>query len=218
MFRLPMTFLRNILAASAGLLMAAGGANAHPHVWVTMTSTVIYAADGTVTGVRHAWTFDDMFSTFAVQGLESKQKGVFTRQDLQPLAEVNVTSLKEFDYFSYAKANGKKTAFGDPVDYYLEHKDSLLTLHFTLPMKTPMKAQNLELEVFDPAYFVDFGLAEKDPVLLKGAPAGCKVSVGKPQEMTKELADRLSKIAPNEQIPENTFGAQFANKISVTCP
>jgi ABC-type uncharacterized transport system substrate-binding protein len=213
-----MTLLRNVIAAFAGLLMAAGVAHAHPHVWVTMTSTVIYAADGTVTGVRHAWTFDDMFSTFAVQGLESKQKGVFTREELQPLAEVNVTSLKDFDYFSYAKANGKKTVFGEPVDYYLEHKDALLTLHFTLPIKTPMKAQSLELEVFDPAYFIDFALAEKDSVLLKGAPAACKISVGKPQEMTKELADRLSKIGPNEQIPENTFGAQFANKISVKCP
>ena len=110
-----------------------------------MTSTVIYAPDGTVTGVRHAWTFDDMFSTFAIQGLESKQKGVFTREELQPLAEVNVTSLKEYEYFSYAKANGKKTQFIDPVDYHLELKDSLLTLHFTLPLKTPMKAQSLDL-------------------------------------------------------------------------
>ena len=126
------------------LLIAAGAAQAHPHVWVTMTSTVVYAPDGTVTGVRHAWTFDDMFSTFATQGLESKQKGVFTREELQPLAEVNVTSLKEYEYFSYAKANGKKTQFTDPVDYHLELKDSLLTLHFTLPLKTPMKAQSLD--------------------------------------------------------------------------
>jgi ABC-type uncharacterized transport system substrate-binding protein len=210
--------LRNVLVAAAGLLAAAGSAQAHPHVWITMTSTVIYAADGTVTGVRHAWTFDDMFSTFALQGLESKQKGVFTREELQPLAEVNVTSLKEYDYFSYAKANGTKTPFTDPVDYYLELKSELLTLHFTLPLKEPLKAKSLELEVFDPAYFIDFALAEKDAVTLKGAPAGCKASVGKPQEMSKELAQRLGQIGPNEQIPENTFGAQFANKILVKCP
>jgi ABC-type uncharacterized transport system substrate-binding protein len=206
------------LSAIAGLLVAAGTAQAHPHVWVTMTAVVIYAPDGSVTGVRHAWTFDDMFSTFATQGLESKQKGVFTREELHPLAEVNVTSLKEFDYFSYAKANGKKTLFTDPVDYYLELKDSLLTLHFTLPLKTPVKTQTLEIEVYDPAYFIDFSFAEKDGVLLKGAPAACKGILGKPQEMSKELAERLSKIGPSEQIPENSFGAQFANRISVACP
>jgi ABC-type uncharacterized transport system substrate-binding protein len=211
-------FIQSIFAAAAGLLIAAGAAQAHPHVWITMTSMVLYAPDGTVTGVRHAWTFDDMFSTFATQGLESKQKGVFTREELQPLAEVNVTSLKEYEYFSYAKTNGKKTQFTDPVDYHLEHKDSLLTLHFTLPLKTPMKAQSLEIEVFDPSYFIDFQFAEKDGVLLKGAPAACKGTLGKQQEMGKEMIDRLSKIAPNEQIPENSFGSQFANKIMVKCP
>ena len=211
-------FLRSLLIVFAGLLAAAGAAQAHPHVWITMTSTVLYAPDGTVTGVRHAWTFDDMFSTFAIQGLESKQKGVFTREELQPLAEVNVTSLKEYDYFSYAKANGKKTQFNDPVDYHLELKDSLLTLHFTLPLKAPVKAQSLEIEVYDPGYFIDFQFAEKDGVLLKGAPAACKGVLARPQEMSKDLADRLSKIGPNEQIPENSFGAQFANKIVVKCP
>ena len=210
--------IQSIFAAAAGLLIASGAAQAHPHVWITMTSTVLYAPDGTVTGVRHAWTFDDMFSTFATQGLESKQQGVFTREELQPLAEVNVTSLKEYEYFSYAKANGKKTQFIDPVDYHLELKDSLLTLHFTLPLKAPVKAQSLDVEVFDPAYFIDFAFAEKDAVALKGAPAACKATVGKQQEMGKEMIDRLSKIGPNEQIPENSFGSQFANKIMVKCP
>jgi hypothetical protein len=71
------------LVATFGCL-AAGAAQAHPHVWVTMTEELLYAADGTVTGVRHAWTFDDMFSAFATQGLEQKTKGTFTREELAP--------------------------------------------------------------------------------------------------------------------------------------
>src|SRR5688572_8783123 len=117
-----MRFAPSIVAALAGLMMTGGAASAHPHVWVTVQSEVVYSADGAVTGVRHAWTFDDMYSTFATQGLDSKQKGVFTREELAPLAEVNVTSLKEYDYFNFAKANGKKTPFTDPVDYWLEFK------------------------------------------------------------------------------------------------
>jgi ABC-type uncharacterized transport system substrate-binding protein len=54
------------------LLAAASGAQAHPHVWVTMTEELLYASDGSVTGVRHSWAFDDMFSAFAVQGMEQK--------------------------------------------------------------------------------------------------------------------------------------------------
>jgi lipoprotein-releasing system permease protein len=58
--------------AFAILLRAAGAASAHPHVWVTMKAEVVYAPDGSVTGVRHAWTFDDMFSVFATQGIDTK--------------------------------------------------------------------------------------------------------------------------------------------------
>ena len=103
-----MTRLLSRLLLAALACSAAAAAQAHPHVWVTMKSEVVYAPDGTATALRHAWTFDDMFSTFATQGLASKEKGKFTREELAPLAEVNVTSLKEFDYFTQARANGKK--------------------------------------------------------------------------------------------------------------
>lgn len=77
------------------LLLSVNLAEAHPHVWVTFHSEVLYAADGTMTGVRHAWTFDDMFSAYAIQGISHASKGQYTREELAPLAQVNVDSLKE---------------------------------------------------------------------------------------------------------------------------
>src|ERR1700758_33173 len=93
--------LRLLLVAL--VCLAVSPALAHPHVWVTMTEELLYTPDGAVTGVRHAWTFDDMFSTFAVQGLDQKTPGTFTREELAPLAKINVESLKEYAYFTYAK-------------------------------------------------------------------------------------------------------------------
>ena len=215
-----MNHILALIAAAAAALSLADPASAHPHVWVTMKSAVVYAPDGTVVGVRHAWTFDDMFSTFATQGLESKKKGEFTREELQPLAKVNVESLKEYDFFTFAKANGKDVAFVDPKDYRLEFdpKEKVLILHFVLPLKTPVKSKTLLLEVFDPSYFVDFALAEKDPVSLEKAPAGCAFKLDKPQEMSADMAKRLAEIPPDGKIPQNSYGAAFSNKISVKCP
>ena len=59
---------------AAAMMLASGAASAHPHVWITATSELLYAEDGTITGVRHAWTFDDMFSAYAVQGLEARRR------------------------------------------------------------------------------------------------------------------------------------------------
>jgi ABC-type uncharacterized transport system substrate-binding protein len=209
-----------ILAAALLMILIAGPAAAHPHVWVTMKSALIFGADGSITGVRHAWRFDDMYSAFAVQGLEQKKKGEFTTQELEPLAKVNVESLKEYDFFTYAKANGKDVEFVDPKEYHLEFdpKDTVLTLYFILPLKAPLKTKALELEVFDPSYFVDFALDEKDPVSLEKAPNGCKLSLTKPQEMTAEMARTLAEIPPDGKIPDNTYGAAFSNKISLKCP
>jgi ABC-type uncharacterized transport system substrate-binding protein len=210
-----------LVALFAMLATTAGPATAHPHVWVTVKSELVYAPDGTLKGVRHAWTFDDMFSTFATQGLEAKKKGEFTREELAPLAKVNVESLKEYDFFTYATANGKKIEFHEPLEGYhlvFDPKQTELTLHFELPLKAPVKARDVNIEVYDREYFVDFSLADKDPIKLAGAPAKCKLSVGKPAEMGAELAQRLSQLGPNQRDPSLTIGSEFANKIFVTCP
>ncbi|MFZ2081007.1 MAG: DUF1007 family protein, partial [Xanthobacteraceae bacterium] len=52
-----------LIAVSAWLTATA--AQAHPHVWVTMVTELLYAPDGSANAVRQAWTFDDMFSAFA---------------------------------------------------------------------------------------------------------------------------------------------------------
>jgi len=207
--------------AAASVLAAGASAYAHPHVWVTMQGELVYAPDGSVTGVRYAWTFDDMFSAFATQGLETKKPGEFTRADLEPLAKENVTSLKEFDYFTYAKANGKKLEMKDPADYFLDYntKDTVLVLHYTLPLKTPLKAKELNIEIYDPEYFVDFSFKDmKDPVTLSGAPAGCKLTVARPKDMTVAPGQQLSEAFFNQLSANDNWGAQFANKINVKCP
>jgi ABC-type uncharacterized transport system substrate-binding protein len=207
-----------ILILSAVCLQT-GPAAAHPHVWVTMMSELVYAADGSVTGVRHDWTFDDVFSVFATQGLQSKKRGVFTREELAPLAEVNVTSLKGYAFFTFARADGKKLQLGEPVDYYLDYdsKRTVLTLHFTLPFKTPVKAKQLNVDIYDPTYFVDFAFAEKNPMALVGAPAACKFSIARPEDATAQ-AQRLPESFFNSLDASGGWGTQFANKVSVKCP
>jgi len=190
-------------------------ASAHPHVWVKSKSELIYAPDGSVTGIRQHWAFDDMFTAFALQGTESKEKGKYTREELAPLAKVNVESLKEYDYFTYATADGQKTALAEPLsDYWLDYKDDVLTLNFTLPFKQPVKAKDLRIEIYDPTYFIDFELAKETPATLVGAPADCKLNTELPRELTFQES---KKLATNPEAAAN-WGAFFANKINVKCP
>lgn len=191
--------------------------NAHPHVWVTIHSEVLYTADGVMTGIRHAWTFDDMFSAYALQGIQHARKGQYTREELKELAEVNVTSLKEYDYFTYAKADGRKAIFNDPVDYWLEYKDSALVLHFTLPLKQPVSVRVMVIEIHDPTIFVDFKFAKETPVVLAGAPPRCNLKVDLPHEPTPAEQLRMRQLDENPLDPFDSFGKLFSNKIHVQC-
>jgi ABC-type uncharacterized transport system substrate-binding protein len=205
-----------LVLLAAAIALGAGSAQAHPHVWITASSELIYASDGSITGVRHAWAFDDMFSTYALQGIETKTKGVYSREELAPLAQTNVESLKEFGFFTFAKADGKKAQFLEPVDYFLEYKDTLLMLHFTLPLKTPAKPKELALEVFDPSFFIDFKFEDKEAVKLIGAPAGCQMQFQRPSDGTanaRKLDEQTFLSGDN-----SNYGAMFANKITVQCP
>jgi ABC-type uncharacterized transport system substrate-binding protein len=206
-------------AALAAFFLLAGiaSAGAHPHVWVTAKSELVYSPDGKLKEIRHVWTFDDMFSAFAAQGLDTNNDGKLSRDELADLAKTNVESLKEFGYFTVSKKGEKPLEFEEPVDYWLEADDKgILTLHFTLPIKSGAPKGGLTLEVYDPTYFVSFSLAEGKPVSLVGAPAGCSVEAKGPDDSAAQGNNSESFFS--QLNAGSSYGEMFANHIVVRCP
>src|SRR5579864_2884380 len=72
---------------------------AHPHVWVTVETEIEFGPKKEITGFKHKWTFDEFYSEFAVQGLDTNGDGKYSEEELKPLAKTNVEALKEFEYF-----------------------------------------------------------------------------------------------------------------------
>lgn len=209
-------FAVRLLCAALALFSMGGMARAHPHVWVTMKTEIVYAPDGSVTGVQQAWTFDEAFTAFALQGMARNKDGSYPADVLKPLAEVNVTSLKEYDYFTFAKSAKSKLKFKDPVDYDLTFANDALTLHFFLPLEKPFPAKGvMTFEVYDPTMFVSFAFDEKDAVSLAGPPAGCAFQVISP---TPLQAGTLSESFFSNLSSSNSYAAQFADRIQVKCP
>ncbi len=212
----------NLRSLAIGLLLTlagVAGARAHPHVWVAVRSEVVFSPEGKILGVRHAWEFDEMYSAFAVQGLGKDGKPP-TREELAPLAKTNVESLAEFDFFTYAKQNNAKAPFKPPQDVYLEANDKkIVTLHFFLPLETPEPARKpFSFQVYDPTYFVAFGLEKKDPVKLAGAPAGCSVSLVEPAPLVATDNQKLSEAFFQNMSPGADFGVKLATRAVVACP
>jgi ABC-type uncharacterized transport system substrate-binding protein len=192
---------------------------AHPHVWVVAHAEILFAPDGKIVAIRHVWTFDEMYSAFATQGLGKGDKPP-TKEELAPLAKTNVESLAEFQYFTAAKTGQKYYEFKEPTDYELEADDKKqVTLRFTLPLKTPVSAQKpFTLMVYDPTFFVDFELAKVDAVALKNAPAGCSLTTMKPEPLNGGDKSKLDESFFTGLPIGSDFGVKMAPRSILACP
>ncbi|MCB1527208.1 MAG: DUF1007 family protein [Hyphomicrobiaceae bacterium] len=201
------------------LISGARPANAHPHVWVTVETTVDYA-NGTVTGFTHKWTFDEMYAAMAIQGLDTNNDGNYDRKELAELAQVNIDGLKEFDYFTFPQIGSQPLKLAPPKDYWLEYTDGKLSLHMTTPLEQPVlaEAEGVNFAIYDPSFFIAFDFAKKDPIKLAGAPAGCQASVEVPKE-DAELAQRLADAAKVDTSGSvgTDLGFAVAKSIQLSC-
>ncbi len=208
-----------VLAALVSTVLLVGPALAHPHVWVEARAKVLFGKDGKVDAIRNDWVFDEMYSAFAVQGLEKGGK-LATSADLATLAKSNVDDLKEYEYFTFAKAAGQKVRFGAPTDYSLEERpDKRVVLHFTLPLFEPTKTGHfMSVQIYDPTYFVDFELAPTDPFELSGAPGGCSKTVLGANPLIVADGQKLAKSFDTGLTPSDDFALKMASRVIVACP
>ncbi|MGO9769419.1 MAG: DUF1007 family protein [Roseiarcus sp.] len=207
------------LAVALAACLAATAALAHPHVWVTVRSQIAFSPDGKVASVTHDWVFDEMYSSFATQGLAPAGQLV-TRDIFAPLAEENAGNLAQIGYFTTLKINGKSVDFGRVTDYWMEERpDHLVTFHVVLPLKSPMPpGRYFSLLVADPEYFVDFEFDDTDPIALVSAPSGCSASIAKPKPLVDEEKQKLTESFFTNLAPGANFGFKMASRVIVACP
>ena len=160
-------------AALAAFAFAAipGRALAHPHVWVTVRSHIAFSPDGKVSAVVHDWTFDEMYSSFAVQGL-AKPGELAKREDFAPLAKENAGGLAQIGYFTTLKIGGKAVDFGEVTDYWMEERPGPSRDFPCRPAAEDSRrapGKYFSLLVADPEFFIDFEFDDKDGVTLARA-------------------------------------------------
>ncbi len=192
---------------------------AHPHVWATVETKIEISAKKEIVAIHHKWAFDEDYSKSVVNSLEADKDGKYSRDTLQPMANVNVEELKKYDYFTYPVLGKDKVAFASVKNVHLEYLKDVLVLEFELPLKTGVpiaKAKDFSFTIFDPTFFVDMGLAETAPVSI-AAPASvhCTPTLLDPPPVPEQTLSQAFQEA--DANTPSSLGSLYAKKISLKC-
>jgi ABC-type uncharacterized transport system substrate-binding protein len=207
----------------AALLATATHAQAHPHLFATMQTDIQTLPDGKVSGLKITWEFDQTYTQYSLEGLDLNGNGTYEPDEIQPLTDENIKNLLESKYFTIVKQNGIELPQGAVTVYGQGLKDDKLTLWFELPLASPLdvKAGVVQIQIYDPDFFIAFDYLQSDPVKVIGAlPAGCAFSL-KPLPSNEDLEQTRTYLAEKGQDwkPEQPtdFGAMFAQPLVITC-
>ena len=210
------------LVLATGLMLTPQLAAAHPHVWITARSDVVFNEAGLIVAVVNDWTLDEAYSAVASDGLDVNHDGTYDTSELEPLTKENIDSLKDFEYFTYVYQNAQKVSLATPDDASQSMMGRNLRLRFRVPLSTPIdpKTQAFTYRVYDPSFYIAVEFDPSQPVHVVAAPSGCESKI-EPPKQTEELSstkDMLASKPMDWQAPvEENFGALFADVVAVHC-
>lgn len=209
----------------AGVILALLGmavpALAHPHILIDAKVAVLFDANGTVTGLRHAWSFDSAFSAWMIQGLDTNGDRETSPEELQPLADENMVGLAEYGFYTSAGDDDAPMVFQPVGDQRMVYEDGKVTLSYSVSAAKPQPVgERFELAVYDAEYYVAISFADAGDVTLENAPESCSAVLEPPKPMAPEVEQRLYALGPEVlELPPDLAAAMRGTQglIVVTC-
>lgn len=219
---------RRCLAAliAVASLGHSGIAVAHPHMWIEAQAQVEFDTQGRVVALRQVWQFDEMFAAYAMQGLKKAKDGSLPEAQRQNMANDWMKALGEpiSHYFTQVSVEGKTVPFAAPRDAQVrwDPKTASLDLAFTLPLDQPVRPgkTGLQIDIYDPTYFVAYSFKQEGAITLRDAPATCQQHYYPPRELDFATLQRLAAIPADPQaLPAELYAITqgLTHRIMVQC-
>ena len=176
------------LMVAAGLILSTGVAQAHPHIWIDAKARIVFNDQGELTSIANTWTFDEAFSIWQIQGLDTNSDGVTSSEEMQDLADENLKGLAEYKFYTLAGEGDGTVPMAAMDDGKFVFQNNRSTFTFGIEPQSPYRIKGkFELAIADPEYYVAITFADPSDVELVNAPAGCRLGSEPPRELTPDV-------------------------------
>lgn len=197
-------------------------ARAHPHVWIDVHTQLEVDGTGHLSAIREKWFFDEFYSLFALDGLDTDKDGLVSDRELGALAGEMLKNLKEVNYYTVVTKDGKTLPLKASKTASAQYDGKNLTLSFRLGFeRNPdlMDGTGLSYAVYDPTYYIEMLNAEEKPVEILVAKEAqgavvCSYDIRKPDPLGNAVP--LSESKFNSPNPPQ-IGEALAEHVAVKC-
>lgn len=189
-----------ILVTALGLLIVLGitvKALGHAHVWISGALIINFDEQG-MSGFRQEWVMDEMFSAMLIHDHDKNMNKKFEPAEVKDLYENAFTNLKNFDFFTRVKIDGKTFAVKYVKDFDAMIIKDIVVYHFFVPchIKADKKDKEIRIAVYDESFYTNFTIL-KDQVFLENASGyDCRYEIKK----NKDDAFYYGQVYPEEII------------------
>lgn len=194
---------------------------AHPHVFVDATVEVL-TEGGAVTGIRLAWTYDDLFSLMLTEdlGIDGDGDLVLTDAEAEALRASVADWPPDYEGDLVVEAGNGPLPLGPREDHGVVLDGGAVLETHRRPLVQPALATEgpVEVKVFDPYYYVAYSITG---ATVAGDPTCVATLVRADQEAAQAEVDATwagidwANAPADEQLPP--IGEPFADRVEVRC-
>jgi ABC-type uncharacterized transport system substrate-binding protein len=136
----------------------------HPHVFVSGSAKAAFDAKG-LAGFHVQWVFDEMFSSSVILDFDRDGNGRFDPGEAASMQKDFFMPLREFDYFTHIKIDGKPFRVSYVTGFTPDIRDGMLVCLFFAPCHVPAGGsfREVKLSLYDQSYYHSVTL-ERNPV------------------------------------------------------
>ena len=140
-------------------------AMAHPHIFLTNKIQAIFNDTG-LSGFKISWLADDFSSAGLTDGYDENENERIDKAELAVFENDSVNNLKQFQYFTRLKIDGKQMIVNRVKDFKASLTDGKIEYSFFVPC--PVKATDISKSIiiaqYDSSYFSFISFSEQEPV------------------------------------------------------
>lgn len=196
-------------------------AAAHPHVYIGGGVDFVLR-DGTMLETLEVTWVYDAFETLYIlsfHDLSLNEDGALDEEDRLELVRQRSDWPEDFDGSAHLSLDGQLQNLEWPEDLDAHLIDGQLTMTFTRKLSEPLDLSQTGVEVgfYESTYFFAFSISQEPKLLGNVGPCTAEVIQFDPTEKTATMKKLLARLSREETPTDTNVGANFADRIALTC-